>query len=136
PRLREDLSRAGAQEFDHALERGRARGAARAPRPLRGVQPALRPRHHLRAAHRRQCRGDPVLAAAGGEVAVSALPQRTNALTIITAPPPITTASRIAVCTCNGRRPTRALARKAPGSATPPVDNPNPDTHPVTPPGR
>ncbi len=48
-------------------ERERAAGAAR---PLRRVQPALRPRHHLRAAHRRQRRVDPVLAAAGGEVAV------------------------------------------------------------------
>ncbi len=66
-----DLSRAGAEEFRDTLERGRARGAARAPRPLCRVQPALRPRHHLRAAHRRQCRVDPVVAAAGGEVAVS-----------------------------------------------------------------
>src|SRR5262249_22070717 len=125
PRLRRDLSQAGAQEFHHAVERGRARGAARAPRPLRGVQPALRPRHHLRAAHRRQCRGDPVLAAAGGEVAVStrASPQRTNALTTIVTPPPITTRSRIAVCTCNGRRSISALARKAPGSATPPMSS-------------
>ena len=31
-----------------ALDRGRPRGAARPPRPLRGVQPALRPRHHVR----------------------------------------------------------------------------------------
>ncbi len=58
------------QEFRHALERGRARAAAGAARPLRRVQPALRPRHHLRPAHRRQCRLDPVLAAAAGEVAV------------------------------------------------------------------
>ena len=67
-----DLSRARAQELRHAVERGRARGAAGAPRPLRRIQPALRPRHHLRAAHRRQRRFDPVLAAAGGEMAVTA----------------------------------------------------------------
>src|SRR5262249_18347155 len=122
PRLREALFRAGAQEFHHAVERGRAGGAARAPPPLRGDQPAVRPRRNLVPAHRRQCGAVPVLAAAGGERAVStrASPQRANALTTIVAPPPITTASRIAVCTCNGRRSISALARKAPGSATPP----------------
>src|SRR5262249_50219900 len=49
--------------------------------------------------------------------------QRANALTTIAAPPPITTASRIAVCTCNGNRSISALARKAPGSATPPMSS-------------
>ncbi len=58
------------RNFATALDRGGARGAARAPRPLCRVQPALRPRHHFRPAHRRQCRVDPVLDAAGGEVAV------------------------------------------------------------------
>ena len=72
PRLPENLSRAGAAQFRDALERGRARGTARAARPLCRVQPALRPRHDLRPAHRRQCRLDPLLDAAGGEVAVSA----------------------------------------------------------------
>ena len=70
PRLSRGLSRAGARKFRHAVERGRARGATGAARPLCRVQPALRPRHHLRAAHRRQCRLDPVLAAARGEVAL------------------------------------------------------------------
>ena len=65
------LSGAGAKEFHHALDRSRARGTAGAPRPLRRVQPAVRPRHHLRPAHRRQCRFDPVIDAAGGEVAVT-----------------------------------------------------------------
>ena len=32
---------AGPAQFRHAVDRGRARGAARPPRPLRGVQPAL-----------------------------------------------------------------------------------------------
>ncbi len=58
------------QQFRDALERGRARGAAGAPWPLCRVQPALRPRHHLWAAHRRQCGIDPFVDAAGGEVAV------------------------------------------------------------------
>ena len=51
-----NLSRAGAQELHDAVERGRARAAAGPPRPLCRVQPALRPRHHLRPEHRRQCR--------------------------------------------------------------------------------
>ena len=37
----------------------------------RRVQFALRPRHHLWPAHRRQCRIDPVLDATGGEVAMT-----------------------------------------------------------------
>ena len=57
-------------EFRDALERGRARGTTHPARPLCRVQPALRPRHHLRPAHRRQRGVDPVVAAAGGEVAV------------------------------------------------------------------
>ncbi len=64
------LSRTGAQKFRDALERGRARGATDPPRPLCRIQSALRPRHDFRPAHRRQCRVDPVLDAAGGEVAV------------------------------------------------------------------
>ena len=61
------------RNFATPWTRGRARGAAGPPRPLCRVQPALRPRHDLRAEDRRQCRLDPVLAAAGGEVAVSRL---------------------------------------------------------------
>ena len=41
-----------------ALDRGRARGTAGPPRPLCRVQPALRPRHHVRPEDRRQCRDD------------------------------------------------------------------------------
>ena len=56
----------------------RPRRATRAPRPLRRVQSALRSRHDLRAAHRRQCGFDSLVHAAGGEVAVtsSARPTR------------------------------------------------------------
>ena len=64
------------KNFADALERGRARGAADPPRPLRRIQPALRPRHHFRPAHRRQCGVDPVVDAAGGEVAVIVIPGR------------------------------------------------------------
>ena len=39
-----------------AVDRGRARGATRTPRPLCRVQFALRSRHHLRPEDRRQCR--------------------------------------------------------------------------------
>jgi len=57
-------------KFQQALERNGARGATSPPRPLCRVQPALRPRHDLRLAHRRQCRLNPFLTAASGEVAV------------------------------------------------------------------
>ena len=57
-------------QFRAAVDRGAARGAARAPRPLCGVQPALRPRHGVRPQDRRQRRVDPLVAAADGEVAV------------------------------------------------------------------
>jgi coproporphyrinogen III oxidase len=56
--------------YPDTLERGRAQGAARPPRPLRRIQPALRPRHHLRPAHRRQRGVDSVVSAAGREMAV------------------------------------------------------------------
>ena len=62
----------GAPQFQRELDRGRPRGAAGPPRPLCRVQPALRPRHDLRAEDRRQRRLDPVQPAAGGEMAVSA----------------------------------------------------------------
>ena len=41
-------------KFCQAVDRGRARGTARAPRTLRRVQSALRPRDGFRLAHRRQ----------------------------------------------------------------------------------
>ena len=47
-----------------ALDRGGPRGAARAPRPLCRVQPALRSRHGVRIEDRRQRRRDPVVDAA------------------------------------------------------------------------
>ena len=50
--------------FAAALDRCRPRGAARAARALRGVQPALRPRHGVRPQDRRQRGCDPVLDAA------------------------------------------------------------------------
>ena len=53
------------------VDRGRPRGAAHPPRPLCRVQPALRPRHDFRAQDRRQCRGDLVLDAAHGDVALT-----------------------------------------------------------------
>ncbi len=59
------------EKFHHALERCRARGAVDPPRPLCGIQSALRPRHHFRPAHRRQCRVDPLVDAAAGEVALT-----------------------------------------------------------------
>ena len=49
PRRRRDfpfaLRRDRAPQLRRAMERGRARGAARSARPLRRIQPALRPRH-------------------------------------------------------------------------------------------
>ena len=54
-----------------SLDRCPARGAARPPRPLRRVQPALRPRHDLRPENRRQRRKHPVVHAPVGEVAVN-----------------------------------------------------------------
>ena len=135
----ENLSRAGAAQFRDALERGRARGAAGAARPLCRVQPAVRPRHHLRPAHRRQCGFDPLLDAAGGEVAVigkSGVLNGRSAPITISRPPPITTASRIAVCTCSGSRSTIALARNAPGNATTPISSATATTLASTAPNR
>ena len=59
------------RNFAKPWTRRRARGAARAPRPLRRIQPALRSRHGVRAEDRRQCRLDPLLDAAAGALAVS-----------------------------------------------------------------
>ena len=72
PRLSRHLPGAGTPQRHAALERGRSRGAARAARALRGVQPALRPRHDLRPEDGRQRRQHPVLDAASGEMAVTA----------------------------------------------------------------
>ena len=70
PRLSRHLSRAGAQKLCQAVDRSGTRGATGAPRPLRGIQSALRSRNDFRPADRRQRRVDLVLDAAGGEVAV------------------------------------------------------------------
>src|ERR1043166_9283015 len=72
------LSATGAPEFGKALERRRARATADPPRPLCRIQFALRSRHHFWAADRRQCRIDPLVDAAGGEVAVT-IPAPPNA---------------------------------------------------------
>ena len=56
-----------------ALDRRAAPASAGAARPLCRVQPALRPRHPLRPADRRQCRGDPDVAAARGSLAMMPL---------------------------------------------------------------
>ncbi len=45
--------------FETAWTDGRSRRATDPPRPLRRVQPALRPRHDVRPEDRRQCRIDP-----------------------------------------------------------------------------
>ncbi len=50
------------RNFDDALDRRRPQRTAHPPRPLCRVQPALRPRHHLRPQDRRQCRRHPELA--------------------------------------------------------------------------
>ena len=55
---------------DLALRRARARLPGLPPRPLRGVQPRLGPRHALRPAVGRAHRVDPHVAAAAGEVAL------------------------------------------------------------------
>ena len=54
----------------HPLGRARARLPALPPRPLRRVQPALRPRHPLRPAVRRPDRVDPDVAAAARPLAL------------------------------------------------------------------
>ena len=58
------------RNFATPWTRGGSRGATRAPRSLCRIQPALRPRHHLRSEDRRQCGFHPVVDAAGSEVAV------------------------------------------------------------------
>ena len=54
------IRRSSAGRMAEPWTRGRARGAAGPPRPLRRVQPALRPRHHVRSEDRRQHRDHPV----------------------------------------------------------------------------
>ncbi len=51
----------------------RDRAALVKPRPLRRVQPALRPRHPVRPEDRRQHRGDPDVPAARGDLALAAI---------------------------------------------------------------
>src|SRR5262245_62691946 len=64
------------------MDRAGSRGAADPPRTLCRVQPALRPRHHFRTQDRRQRRFDPVVAAARGEMAMTALPKLPRAMLI------------------------------------------------------
>jgi coproporphyrinogen III oxidase len=59
----------GAPAHERAVDRGRAQSPARAPRTLRRVQPAARPRHQVRPDDRRQCRGDPDVTPARGALA-------------------------------------------------------------------
>ena len=70
--VRRALCRDRPAQFRHAVERSGARGATRPPRPLRRVQPALRPRHDIRSEDRRQRRFDPVVNAAAGPLALMA----------------------------------------------------------------
>ncbi len=70
------------RNFDAPWTRSRPRGAVDPARPLCRVQPALRPRHHVRAEDRRQCRFDPVVDAAGSEMAVSAMTRLPRAMLI------------------------------------------------------
>ena len=69
--LQPRLSAPGTQQFRPVLDRNRPRRAADPPRPLCGVQPALRPRHDLRIEDRRERRIHPFLHAASGALAVS-----------------------------------------------------------------
>src|SRR4051812_29436837 len=64
------------------MERSRPRGAVDTARTLRRVQPALRPRHHFWTQDRRQRRVDPVVDAAGSEMAVSTMTQLPRAMLI------------------------------------------------------
>ena len=57
-----------------AVRRARARLPGLSPRPLRRVQPGVRPRHAVRPAVGRPHRVDPDVAAAGGEVALRLAP--------------------------------------------------------------
>ena len=78
PRRRRDLSfaiysaRSCGATSRAGLERGRARGTTRPARPLRRIQPALRPRHDFRPEDRRQRFRDPLLDAAAGALALMA----------------------------------------------------------------
>src|SRR3546814_3312217 len=59
------------RSHERAVDGGAARAPARPPGALRGIQPAPRPGHEVRAAHRRQYRGEPDVHAARGEMAVT-----------------------------------------------------------------
>ena len=73
PRLPENLSRTRPAQFRPALERRRSRGAVDPARTLCRIQPAVRPRHNLRAENRRQCGFHSLVDAAGGKVAMIGL---------------------------------------------------------------
>src|SRR5437764_3495932 len=70
PRFSARLSGARSAQLRKILVGGGARGTIGAPRRLRRVQPALRPRHLVRAENRRQCRVDSLLNAPAGEMAM------------------------------------------------------------------
>ena len=59
------------KRMEHAIHRRRPGAPARISRPLRRVQPALRPRHLVRPQDRRQHRRDPDEPAPAGEVEMS-----------------------------------------------------------------
>ena len=67
-RVRRGVRAAGRTARARRLRRTRARVSVAAPRPLRRVQPALRPRHAFRLAERRPHRIDPDVAAAAGSL--------------------------------------------------------------------
>ena len=64
------ISAPGSPQHAASLEPGTTPRAIGEARPLCRVQSALRPRHAVRLEDRRQCRGDPDVAAPGGAVAV------------------------------------------------------------------
>ncbi len=62
-----------AARIGRALDGGGARGTADPPRPICGVQPALRPGHHVRPEDRRKRGLHPVVHAPRGEMALARL---------------------------------------------------------------
>ena len=62
------------ERMDTPFDEAERQKLARIPRPLRRIQPALRPRHAVRPQDRRQHRRDPDEPAAAGELVVSLTP--------------------------------------------------------------
>ena len=73
------------RHMDETLERGRPPAPAGPPRPLRRIQPALRPRHAIRPQDRRKYRGNPDVLAAGGALALMPAPSAAIACCILSA---------------------------------------------------